>query len=78
MKRAMWNEKQISVDINNGGVLTMFQDKHDGDIVLQSSHGQESVITAADFVMLMNLYHNIKDAKYTDKIDVYDYIAKSA
>ena len=77
MKNAMWSEKEISVDVNNGGTLAIYQDKHDGDIVLRSSHyDEEQIIIAPDFVMLMNLYRNIKDPKYTDSIDVYDYIKK--
>ena len=77
MKRAMWSEKEISVNINNGGILSIFQDRHDGEVVMKSSHyDEEHIISAPDFVMLMNLYRNIKDPKYKDDINVYAYISQ--
>ena len=76
MKRAMWSEKEISVD-TNCGVLSVFQDRHDGEIVVRSSDcDEEYTIPAPDFVMLMNLYRNIKDPKYKDDINVYNYISQ--
>ena len=50
---------QISVDVNNGGIMTLVQDKHDGSITL-SSPGSEYRISPGELVMLMNYYRNCK------------------
>lgn len=50
---------QISTDINNGGILTLTQEKHNDDILL-SSPADEHRITSSELVMLMKYYHNCK------------------
>jgi hypothetical protein len=50
---------QISVDVNNGGIMTLIQEKHDGSITL-SSHGHEYGIDPGELVMLMNYFRNCK------------------
>jgi len=50
---------QISVDVNNGGIMTLIQEKHDESITL-SSHGSEYKVDPGEFVMLMNYFRNCK------------------
>ena len=50
---------QISVDVNNGGIMTLIQEKHDVSITL-SSPGSEYRIDPGELVMLMNYYRNCK------------------
>lgn len=62
---------QISVDVNNGGIMTLAQEKHDGNIML-SSHEREVIITAGELVMLMNYFRNCKSGH-----EKSDYIRKA-
>jgi len=62
---------QISVDVNNGGIMTLVQEKHDGDITL-SSHNSEYSISAGELVMLMNYFRNCKSGR-----EISDYIKKA-
>ena len=62
---------QISVDVNNGGIMTLVQEKHDGDITL-SSPSSECRISAGELVMLMNYYRNCKSGR-----EISDYIKKA-
>jgi len=50
---------QISVDVNNGGIMTLMQEKHDGNLIL-SSPASEYRITPGELVMLMNYFRNCK------------------
>ena len=63
--------RQISVDVNNGGIMTLAQEKHDGDIVL-TSHNCEYRITPGELVMLMNYFRNCKSG-----LEESDYIQRS-
>ena len=55
----------ISFDINNGRLLVLKQEHHDGRVTverLEPHYGKESYsISNGDFVMLLNLYKHIKD-----------------
>ena len=62
---------QISADVNNGGIMTLEQEKHDGDITLTSPNG-EYRITSGELVMLMNYYRNCKSG-----CEQSDYIQKA-
>jgi hypothetical protein len=62
----MSEQAKISVEVNNGKILSLSQEKHDGSILLRSGRvgevGSEWVISAGDFVMLMNYYRYQKAA----------------
>ena len=62
---------QISVDINNRGIMTIVQERHDGNITLSSPH-DEYTITPGELVMLMNYYRNCKLG-----VEKSDYIQKA-
>lgn len=55
----------ISFDTNNGRLLVIKQEEHDGKVTvehLEKHYGKESyTISNGDFVMLINLYRYIKD-----------------
>lgn len=61
---------QISVDINNGGIMTLVQEKHDGYITLTSPN-YECRISPGELVMLTNYFHNCKSG-----FEKSDYILK--
>ena len=51
----------ISFDTNNGGILTVHQDKHDNQLEVMSSNIGTFYISAADFVSMLNWYRYQKD-----------------
>ena len=61
---------QLSVDVNNNGILTLTQGRHDGDITL-GSNDNEYIISAGELVMLMNYFRNCKSGR-----EESDYISK--
>lgn len=50
----------ISFDVNNGGKITLEQDKHDKSVIVKHGNESRETITSGDFVMLLNLYFYIK------------------
>lgn len=60
-------KRDISVDINNGQILSLTQEKHDGEAILRSGGSNVAApsqwrIAPGDFVMLMNYYRAQKGA----------------
>ena len=56
---------KISVDINNGRIMELTQNEHDGFITLSCGNGEHKDYSAkidpGELVMLMNYYRNCKD-----------------
>lgn len=50
----------ISFDVNNGGQITIHQDGHDKPLEVYYSDIGTTYISAGDFIMLLNYYHNCK------------------
>lgn len=48
---------KISFDVNNGGILSLEQENHDGAVLLSDG----TKISAGDFVMLINYYRHVKN-----------------
>ena len=62
-------KNQITVDVNNRQIMSLSQEKHDGDMTLtvwKPGGGEkgidEWIITPGDFVMLMNYYRTQKES----------------
>lgn len=51
----------LSFNVNNNNKLTVSQSVHDGNVIVTHGNGNTEIITAGDFVMLLNLYTYIKD-----------------
>jgi len=51
----------ISFDTNNGGILTVHQDKHDEPVKVTSSNSGTTYISAGDFITMINWYRYQKD-----------------
>ena len=51
----------ISIDINNGGILTLHQDGHDKPIDVTSSNAGTFCISPGDFCTLINWYRYQKE-----------------
>ena len=51
---------KISVDVNNGRIMTLTQEAHD-DFIILSTDGYKIKIAPGELVMLMNYYSNCKD-----------------
>lgn len=48
---------QFTFNVNNGGIFTATQEKHDGKIILSDN----TIIPAGDMIMLFNYYRYIKN-----------------
>lgn len=64
-RTSMTADASISFEVNNGGKLTLKQEKHDGAVKVEVrftyGDGRKFTISAGDFVMLMNYYQYQKE-----------------
>ena len=51
----------VSFNINNGGTISIHQEKHDKPVKVNSSNSGTTYISAADFVSMLNWYRYQKD-----------------
>lgn len=51
----------ISFNVNNGGTLTVHQDKHDEQLEVMSSNTGIFNISAGDFITMINWYRYQKE-----------------
>lgn len=53
---------KIEFKINNNGILKLTQEKLDGNVIVHSDNSEDDVIISpADFVMIINLYRDVKE-----------------
>lgn len=54
--------QKLTYNVNNGGILELIQNEHDGAVTISgSNHSGSEAIPAGDMVMLINFYRYVKD-----------------
>lgn len=54
--------QKLTYNVNNGGILELIQNEHDGAVTLSGdNHSGAETIPAGDMVMLINFYCYVKN-----------------
>lgn len=54
--------QKLTYNVNNGGILELIQNEHDGAVTISgSNHSGSEVISSGDMVMLINFYRYVKN-----------------